>query len=138
MWRIPLRTTAAISGVRADGSIRYNSETQKQQSDRHSFELKRVANNVYELPSTAQAIRYLHAACGFPAKSTWVKAIRKGNYVGWPFLTVEAVNKHFPESVWTPSCLKRHESPREHDPICPVAAKGALSQKWWLTSSWVW
>ena len=56
------------------------------------------ANNVYNLPSTKQSIRYLHAAAGFPVKSEWIKAIKAGNYVTWPELTTEAVSKHFPES----------------------------------------
>ena len=54
--------------------------------------------NVYELPSTEQIIRYLHACAGYPTKSTWIKAIRGGNYASWPFITVDNVNKHFPES----------------------------------------
>ena len=112
MWRIPLRTTATIAKVKDDGTILYNLETQRQQIDHTLAELSHVANNVYELPTTAQAIRYLHAACGFPVKSTWIKAIKRGNYVGWPFLTAEAVNKHFPESVET---LKRHlNQTRQH------------------------
>eukprot|EP00804_Cyclotella_cryptica_P014588 CCRYP_020642-RA/>CCRYP_020642-RA protein AED:0.50 eAED:0.40 QI:0/0/0/1/0/0/2/0/231 len=44
--------------------------------------------NVYELPSIEQSIRYLHAAAGFPTKSTWLAAIRKGNYSTWPLITV--------------------------------------------------
>jgi hypothetical protein len=32
-------------------------------------------HNVYELLSLEPAIRYLHAAAGFPPKSTWFKAI---------------------------------------------------------------
>ena len=56
------------------------------------------ANNVYNLPSTKQSIRYLHAAAGFPVESEWIKAIKAGNYVTWPELTAEAVHKHFPES----------------------------------------
>ena len=32
-------------------------------------------HNVYEIPSIKQAVRYLHAAAGFPVKSTWLKAI---------------------------------------------------------------
>ena len=36
--------------------------------------------NVYELPSIEQTIRYLHAAAGFPAKTTWLAAIQHGNY----------------------------------------------------------
>ncbi len=61
-------------------------------------ESKEEANNVYNLPSTKQSIRYLHAAAGFPVKSEWIKAIKAGNYVTWPELTTEAVSKHFPES----------------------------------------
>jgi hypothetical protein len=60
-----------------------------------------AAANVYSLPSIPQAIKYLHAAAGFPAKDTWVKAIKSGNYVSWPGLTVNAVNKHFPEAIET-------------------------------------
>eukprot|EP00804_Cyclotella_cryptica_P002793 CCRYP_009348-RA/>CCRYP_009348-RA protein AED:0.05 eAED:0.04 QI:0/0/0/1/1/1/3/0/1214 len=57
--------------------------------------------NVYELPSIEQAIRYLHAAAGFPTKSTWLAAIRKGNYSTWPLITVKNVHKHFPQSEET-------------------------------------
>ena len=40
----------------------------------------------------------MHATCGYPAKSTWIKAIGKGNCAGWPLLTVENVHKHYPET----------------------------------------
>ena len=40
------------------------------------------ANSVYDLPSTKQAIRWMHAVCGFPVKSTWLKAVKAGNYIG--------------------------------------------------------
>ena len=33
----------------------------------------------------------------FPNKSYLAQAIRKGNFVGWPLVTVENVNKYFPE-----------------------------------------
>jgi len=33
---------------------------------------KEKANNVYNLPSSKQSIRYLHAAAGFPVKSEWI------------------------------------------------------------------
>ena len=58
-------------------------------------------NNVYELPSIEQAVRYLHAAAGFPTRRTWLKAIRRGNYNTWPLINVKNVNKHFPESEET-------------------------------------
>ena len=54
--------------------------------------------NVYDLPTTEQVIRYLHACAGFPSKPTWLKAIKRGNYASWPHLSEEAVRKHFPES----------------------------------------
>ena len=58
-------------------------------------------NHVYELPSVEPAIRYLHGAAGFPTKSTWLKAIRKGNFLSWPLINVKNVNKYFPESEET-------------------------------------
>ena len=48
-----------------------------------------------------KVIRYLHACAGFPAKETWIKAIKGGHYATWPHLTVEAVRKHSPESAET-------------------------------------
>ena len=57
-----------------------------------------MANTVYELPTIAQGLRWMHAVCGYPVKSTWVKAIKAGNFIGWPLLTVERVNKHYPET----------------------------------------
>ena len=44
-------------------------------------EFEESVNNVYELPSTKEIVRYLHACAGFPTKSTWIKAIKGGNYV---------------------------------------------------------
>jgi hypothetical protein len=60
------------------------------------------ANSVYDLPSTEQAIKWLHAVCGYPVKSTWLKAIKAGNFIGWPLLTEHNVKKHYPETCETP------------------------------------
>ena len=49
------------------------------------------ANSVYNLPSVEQAIKWMHAVCGYPVKSTWLKAIKAGNFVGWPLLTEQNV-----------------------------------------------
>lgn len=62
----------------------------------------RHANSVYDLPSTEQAIRWMHAVCGYPVKSTWLKAVQAGNFIGWPLLTSRNVQKYFPETVETP------------------------------------
>ena len=45
------------------------------------------ANSVYDLPSIEQAIKWMHAVCGYPVKSTWLWAMKAGNYVGWQILT---------------------------------------------------
>ena len=50
------------------------------------------------MPSTPKAIRFMHAAAGYPPKTTWLAAIKAGNFVTWPTLTPDSVNKHFPES----------------------------------------
>ena len=47
------------------------------------------SNSVYGFPTTEEAIKWMHAVCGYPVKSTWVKAIKAGNFTGWPML-----NKH--------------------------------------------
>ena len=56
------------------------------------------ANSVYDLPSIEQGIKWMHAVCGYPVKSTWLKAIKAGNFIGWPLLTAANVTKYFPES----------------------------------------
>ena len=58
-------------------------------------------NNVYELKTQPELIRYLHACAGFPTKPPWIKAIKNRQYASWPGLTVNAVAKHFPESEET-------------------------------------
>ena len=60
------------------------------------------ANSVYDLPSTEEAIKWMHATCGYPVKSTWLKAIKAGNYIGWPLLNERNVKKYYPETVETP------------------------------------
>jgi len=61
------------------------------------------AKSVYDLPSTEHAIKWMHAVCGYPVKSTWLAAIEAGNYIGWPFLTACDVKKYYPETTATPN-----------------------------------
>jgi hypothetical protein len=84
LWRVPLTEDAQINSAE---SVELSMP-----------QLREVVNNIYDLPSIEQAIRFTHACIGFPTKATWLKAIRRGNFVGWPLLTVENVHKYFPES----------------------------------------
>ena len=60
-------------------------------------------NSMYDLPSTEQAIKLMHAVCGYPVKSTWLKAIKAGIFVEWPLLTAKNVsNYYYPETNGTP------------------------------------
>jgi hypothetical protein len=54
--------------------------------------------NAYDLPSTKEVIRFLHAMLRFPTKATLLTAIRNKNLVTFPGLTTDNVNKFFPES----------------------------------------
>jgi hypothetical protein len=60
------------------------------------------ANGVHNLPSIEQAIQWMHTICGYPVKTTWSKAARAGNFVGWPLLTEKNINKYYPETEETP------------------------------------
>ncbi len=61
----------------------------------------------------------MHAVCGYPVKSTWLKAIRVGNYIGWPILTECNVNKYYPETSKMP---KGHMNQTRKN-VCSTKAK---------------
>ena len=65
----------------------------------------RQAKSVYDLPSIEHAIKWMHAVCGYPVKTMWVKAVKAGNFVGWPLLTTKNINKNYPK---TDETLKEH------------------------------
>ena len=37
----------------------------------------RQANSVYDLPSIEHAIKWMYAVCGYPVKTTWIKAVKQ-------------------------------------------------------------
>ena len=57
------------------------------------------ANSVYNLPSTKQAIKWMHTVCGYPIKTTWLKAIKASNCVGWTMLTERNIQKYYPKAT---------------------------------------
>jgi hypothetical protein len=44
----------------------------------------------------------MHAVCGYPVKSTWLKAVQAGNFIGWPLLTAKNIQRYYPDSAETP------------------------------------
>ena len=84
LWRVPMQD--GVLPGQSPSSIALGRE-----------QLHGVVNNLFETPSIEQDIQFVHACFGFPTKASWLKAIRKGNFVGWPLDTVENVNKYFPE-----------------------------------------
>ena len=52
-------------------------------------------------PSVGALVRYLHAAAGFPVKSTWLAAIKAGNYASWSGLTYANASKYYPVPIET-------------------------------------
>jgi hypothetical protein len=58
-------------------------------------------HSIYKISNVYDAIQYLHAAAGSPAPSTFIKAIKGGNFTTWPTLTDEHVNKYLEKSEAT-------------------------------------
>jgi hypothetical protein len=66
------------------------------------FETNQVqCNHAHDNSNQEDLINYLHAACLSPVKSTWITAIKKGNFSSWPGLTENAVEKHLSKSTST-------------------------------------
>jgi hypothetical protein len=66
------------------------------------FETETVqCNQAHDNNNQKDFINYLHAACFSPVKSTWITAIKNGNFSSWPGLTEHAVEKHLSKSTST-------------------------------------
>ena len=64
-----------------------------------------TALNAHNLPSVAALVCYLHECAGFSVRSTWLAAIKSGNFFSCPGLTYANATKYFPVSV---ESLKGH------------------------------
>jgi hypothetical protein len=69
---------------------------------KQKFEKQEVqCNDAHDNNNQKDLINYLHAACFSPVKSTWITAIKNGNFLSWPGLTEHAVEKHLSKSTAT-------------------------------------
>ena len=87
LWRFSLRPNGR-------GEQKYTTTNQKGPE----------AHSAYDLPSVEALVCYMHAASGFPVQSTWLKALKHGNFDSWPGLTYNNAVKYFPHSVVILKC----------------------------------
>jgi hypothetical protein len=99
LWRVPL--IEQVTNV--------NTQTRLLTEEEMRQSVEEGALSVYNLPSKAEAVRYLHAALGFPTKETMLAAARAGFLTSWPGLNVTAIHKHFPESIETQKGHMKHQ-----------------------------
>ena len=62
------------------------------------IDIAKAAMGVYELPSTKEVVRFLHAALGHPTQATLLTAAQHGYLVTFPGMTPQNISRHFPES----------------------------------------
>ena len=96
-FELTLKSPALLQGWRRAGGL-WTVPIIDEQTSSPARTSDDVAMNAYELPSTKEVVRFLHAALGFPTKATLLTAIRNGNLVTFPALNISNVTKHFPES----------------------------------------
>jgi hypothetical protein len=58
-------------------------------------------NHAHDKNNQKDLINYLHDACFSPVKSTWIKAIKNGNFSSWPGLNEHNVEKYLSKSTST-------------------------------------
>jgi hypothetical protein len=63
--------------------------------------IKSTFNHAHDTSNQKELINYLHAACFSPVKSTWIAAIKNGNFTSWPGLTERAVENYLSKSSST-------------------------------------
>ena len=90
----------------------------------------RHANSIYNLPSTEQAIKWMHTICGYLVKSMWLKAIKAGNYVGWLMLTERNIQKYYPEATKTAKGHLKKKRMLHQRTTCPIRNMQHLSTPW--------
>ena len=75
---------------------------QPRHPSKKSINALQQSNNVYNIPSTDQAIKLMHVVSCYPVNTTWLKAVKVGNYTGCTLLTIRYVQKYYLETTETP------------------------------------
>jgi hypothetical protein len=70
-------------------------------TDTHMVRPPTAAFSAYHTNNLVDHVKFLHAACGYPVPSTWIRAIESGHFATWPGLTADLVRKHLPKAMAT-------------------------------------
>jgi hypothetical protein len=63
--------------------------------------IQSTCNHANDISHQKELINYQHAACFSPVKSTWISAIKNGNFTSWSVLTEHAVENYLSKSSAT-------------------------------------
>ena len=89
---------AILWGKKDPSTNLWHASTEDLPSPKHVANFARHVDSAINKHSAAERVAFLHACAGYPALSTWCKAIDAGHYATWPNLTSELVRKHPPQS----------------------------------------
>jgi hypothetical protein len=62
---------------------------------------KSECNHAHDTSNQKELINYVRGAGFSPVKSTWISAIKNGNFTSWPGLTEQSVDKYLSKSLKT-------------------------------------
>ena len=90
--------------------------------------------NVFKMSGLSSIINYLHGACFFPVKSTWLAAILRGAFTTWPYITYNAVQKYLlPSPITSKGHIKQTptklRSTKKSPSGKPVSSTSHISSK---------
>ena len=60
-----------------------------------------IAANAYNITWTTHQLAFLHASTGYTTRSTFLRAIFRNYFIGWPHLTLARAKHHFQKSIHT-------------------------------------
>ena len=72
-----------------------------QPTHRAHYTLQARANGAYTVQAAPTLTNFYHATLGYPPIQSWLRAIDKGYFVGWPGLTSERVRKYCTKKTHT-------------------------------------
>ena len=95
LWDIPLQAVPSHQALLPNPAVPLSTSTRVPQKH-HTMQVIIRKNQ-----PACDLVKYLHAACFSPVKSTWLKAIKNNQFLTWPGLTTTLVNKHLPPTLPT-------------------------------------